>query len=102
MKSVIRNPQSAIHPWLTRAAATLALACTFAFAAEPSIDPAALDNAFAKLPQIEYGQDGAPLAPFDKAVAAAHGNETLRKDLEKRFIGVLQAATAAARLRPAR
>ena len=96
MKSVIRNPQSAIHPWLTRAAATLALACTFAFAAEPSIDPAALDNAFAKLPQIEYGQDGAPLAPFDKAVAAAHGNETLRKDLEKRFIGVLQGKATAA------
>ena len=51
---------------------------------------AALDQAFSSLPKWEWGQDQAPLAVVNAAVARAHHDASLRLDLEKRLVALLQ------------
>ena len=48
-----------------------------------------LDDAFEALKKYDWGTDRAPLAPITDAVAAAHGNPELRKDLETRLLSAL-------------
>ncbi len=49
-----------------------------------------LDNAFDALKSYDWGTDRAPLGPIADAVAAAHGNAEVRKDLESRLLAALQ------------
>ena len=48
-----------------------------------------LDDAFEALKKYDWGTDRAPLAPITDAVAAAHGDAGLRKDLETRLLAAL-------------
>jgi HEAT repeat protein len=59
-------------------------------------DPTTLDGPFAALAAFDWGADAAPLAVIDAAVVAAHGDDTLTADLEKRLGGVISGATARA------
>ncbi len=72
-------------------------ACLLAFfvagAAQANADSdanAALDRAFQTLPTLEIGQDLNLLGPIDQAVSRSHGDETLRADLERRLVAILQ------------
>lgn len=62
-----------------------------------AIDPASLDAPFAALETFDWGGDAKALAPIDAAVVAAHADDGLRADLEKRLAAVLgsQASRAA-------
>jgi HEAT repeat protein len=48
-----------------------------------------LDDAFEALKKYDWGTDREPLAPITDAVAAAHGNPELRKDLQTRLLAAL-------------
>jgi HEAT repeat protein len=48
-----------------------------------------LNEAFEALKKYDWGTDRAPLAPIEDAVAACHGNEADRKDLEGRLLEAL-------------
>lgn len=54
-----------------------------------ALDPATLDGPFAALQAYDWGADAGPLAAIDAAVVAAHGDQTLRDEVEKRLTGVL-------------
>ena len=72
---------------------TLGLALQVVFghtASSATLDAAALDPAFVALPKWEWGQDQAPLAAINAAVALAHKDASLRLDLEKRLVALLQ------------
>ncbi len=45
-----------------------------------------LNEAFESLKEYDWGTDRAPLAPIDDAVAASHGDETARKDIESQLL----------------
>jgi HEAT repeat protein len=49
-----------------------------------------LDDAFEALTKYDWGTDREPLAPIEAAVAAAHGNADVRKNLEVRLIAALK------------
>ncbi|HWB00553.1 MAG TPA: HEAT repeat domain-containing protein [Pirellulales bacterium] len=49
-----------------------------------------LTAALTALQQYDWGTDTAVLAAIDDAIAAAHSNESVRKDLEARLIAALQ------------
>ena len=59
-------------------------------------DLAALDAPFAALKAYDWGADAAALKTIDEAVVAAHGDASLRADLEKRLVAILGAGTSRA------
>lgn len=76
------------------AALVLSLAGASAAAADDT-----LSEAFARATRCAFGDDRAPLAPIEQAVAAAGRDARLRADLEHRFLALLRdpAATEAAK-----
>lgn len=54
-------------------------------------DPASLDAAFKVLAGFDWGNDAAQLATIDQAVITAHGDDTLRSEIEKRLLAILSA-----------
>lgn len=52
-------------------------------------DRAGLDEALAALRAYDWGADAAALVPIDAAVVAAHGEATLRDDLERALVALL-------------
>ena len=49
-----------------------------------------LNEAFESLKEYDWGTDKAPLAPIDDAVAASHGDEAARKDIERQLLKWLE------------
>jgi len=60
------------------------------------LDLASLDAPFAALAAYDWGGDATPFKAIDDAVVAAHGDSTLRTDLEKRFAPILGAGASRA------
>ena len=52
-------------------------------------DAATLDAAFTALSSWDWGADAKPLTTLDAAVVAAHGDQALRADLERRLTALL-------------
>lgn len=67
----------------------LALALVVCVTAEAAVDTAAVDRAFDRLAGYQYGDDYMELAPIERAVSGALGNETERAELEQRLIQIL-------------
>ena len=61
-----------------------------------AFDLSTLDAPFAALAAYNWGADAAPLAAIDKAVIAAHADQALRADLEKRLQAILGAGPSRA------
>lgn len=59
-------------------------------------DPTSLDAPFAALKTYDWGADAAAFKTIDEAAIAAHGDPTLRADLEKRLAAILAAGTSRA------
>lgn len=58
--------------------------------AKAKVDGAAVDKAFEALKTYDYGTSRAALLPIDDAVIACLDDATLRRELEKRLVGVLK------------
>lgn len=61
-----------------------------------AFDRSTLDAPFTALAAFDWGADAAPLATIDRAVIAAHADQALRADLEKRLGAILGAGPSRA------
>lgn len=61
-----------------------------------AFDRSTLDAPFAALAAFDWGAEAAPLATIDRAVIAAHADQVLRADLEKRLGAILGAGPSRA------